>query len=59
MQTALLFVLLPFVALVVGGGIIALNAFRNAPEGHEDANGFHFGAKLRPARTTEALKLAA
>lgn len=61
MQSALLFVLLPFAVLVVGGGIVALNAFRNAPEGHEDAEGFHFGAQLQPARVeeTEHLKLAA
>ena len=63
MQSALLFVLLPFAVLVIGGGIVALNAFRNAPEGHEDAEGFHFGARMQPARVQatgeEPLKLAA
>lgn len=61
MQTALLFVLLPFAALIIGGGIIALNAFRNAPEGHQDGDGFHFGGELQPAhaQNTDELNLAA
>lgn len=61
MQTALLFVLLPFAALIVGGAIIALNAFRSAPEGHQDADGFHFGSELQPAHAQSAdeLNLAA
>jgi hypothetical protein len=59
MNSALLFVLLPFVALVVGGGLIALNALRNAPEGHQDADGFHFGTEMQPARASTELDLAA
>lgn len=50
MQAALLFILLPFVVLVAGGALIALNALRNAPEGHETQDGFQFGSEREPAR---------
>jgi hypothetical protein len=50
MNSALLFALLPFAVLVIGGTVIALNALRNAPEGSEDAAGFHCEEAAQPAR---------
>lgn len=52
MQTALLTLALLGVVAVVIGGVIAVLAMRNAPEGYEDANGFH----TVPANGTSALR---
>lgn len=62
MQTALLFVLLPFAVLVVAGGLMAFGALRSAPKGFQDAEGFHFGEEPQPVRVpaaTESFELAA
>lgn len=58
MQTALLFTLLPFVVLVVGGAVMALAALRNAPEGRETTDGFVFGTEPKPARINPTIQTA-
>ena len=40
MNTTLVYFLIIFATMVAIGGIIAVAAFRNAPEGFEDENGF-------------------
>ena len=59
MHSTLLIAVASLAALFVTGVIITLNSLRNAPEGHEDADGFHYGDAPRAKTATESAPLAA